>query len=121
VRRGTFLKEQLEAIQGLCPSFPGRDFPGCAPVPAAEVWRAVREAAELLSRWVAPERLAARVEAALSALPGLLEAPLAQEEAAGSDAQVGPVRAFEERESVVQVVERRGVVPGLSAAVFARA
>jgi hypothetical protein len=52
--------------------------------------------------------------AALSALPGLSEAQLAQEEPAGSDVRAGPVRVFEEPERAAQAAAKRVVVPDLS-------
>jgi hypothetical protein len=78
---------------------------------------AVRGVAELLSRSVVRGPLVARDEVALSALPDPLVAQLAPEQAAESDVRAGPVRAFEEPGSVVPVVERRVIVPVLSAAV----
>ena len=76
--------------------------------------RPARETAELPSRSVVREPLGAHVEAVLSALPDLSVAQLARATAAGSDAPVGPVRAFEEQKAVGQA-EKRVVVRDWSA------
>jgi hypothetical protein len=124
VRRGICLLskrlEQLTTSQGFYPSFRGPDFPDCAPVLVAEAWPAGLEVAELPSRLVAEDAelllvvrgpLVARAWAALWALLAPLEARLAQDKAAGSDARVEPVRAFAEPKAA-QSAESRAVDPG---------
>jgi len=83
------------------------------------VWQVARELADSLSHWAARERPGARVEAVLWALLDLLEAQPALEEPAGSDAQVEPVRAFEEL-AFAQVAAKRVVAHDLSEVMAAR-
>jgi hypothetical protein len=137
---------RLQTSQGFYPFFPDRDFPGCGLVLVLEAWLASPELSELPSRSVAEDAelllvvrersvaraeaavlalllvvrglQVARVEAEVSALPGRLEAQLAPEQAAVSDARVGPVRAFAEPKAA-QLAQSRAVDPGPLAVVFA--